>query len=147
MEQQGAARGAERQISKFVEDDEVGADQAFGDLAGPAQQFLLLERVDELDGGEDPTALLADKGYGSDAIRADLERRRVDPVIPTKSNRKVPRAISKTGSALRNRIERLVNKIKHSCRAATRYDQLPTSVLGFGTPANIRLWIRFVHGT
>jgi hypothetical protein len=33
---QGAARGAEWQIPKFVEDDEVGADQAFGDQGGGA---------------------------------------------------------------------------------------------------------------
>lgn len=33
MEQQGPARAAERQVGQLVEDDEVGADQAFGDLA------------------------------------------------------------------------------------------------------------------
>ncbi len=95
----------------------------------------------------DPTALLADKGYDSDAIRADLEGRGVDRVIPTKSNRKVQRSISKAAYAMRNRIERFFNKLKHSRRVATRYDQLPTSLLGFVMLANIRLWIRFVHAT
>ena len=33
MEQQCAARGAERQIAEFIEDHEVGMDQAAGDLA------------------------------------------------------------------------------------------------------------------
>ena len=93
----------------------------------------------------DPTALLANKGYDSDAIRANLEGRGVDPVIPTKSNRKVQRSTSKAAYAMRNRIERFFNKIKHSRRVATRYDQLPTSILGFVMLANIRLWIRFVH--
>jgi transposase len=95
----------------------------------------------------DPAALLADKGYDSDAIRADLTGRGVDPVIPTKSNRKVQRVISKAAYAMRNRIERFFNKIKHSRRVATRYDQLSTSFLGFVMLANIRLWIRFVHAT
>jgi hypothetical protein len=53
MEQQGAAGGAERRVAKFVEDDEIGADQPFGDLAGPAELLLLLERVDEFAGGEE----------------------------------------------------------------------------------------------
>jgi transposase len=95
----------------------------------------------------DPTAMLADKGYDSDAIRADLEKRGVDPVIPTKSNRKIQRAISKAAYAMRNRIERFFNKIKHSRRIATRYDQLSNSFLGFVMLANIRIWIRFVHAT
>lgn len=93
----------------------------------------------------DPEAMLADKGYDSDAIRRDLERRNVDPVIPTKANRKVQRAICRKTYAMRNRIERFFNKLKHSRRCATRYDKLATSFLGFVQLATIRLWIRFVH--
>lgn len=95
----------------------------------------------------EPAEMLADKGYDSDAIRADLDARGVEPVIPIKSNRKVQRAISRAAFSMRNRIERFFNKIKHSRRVATRYDQLPTSFLGFIMLANIRLWIRFVHAT
>jgi hypothetical protein len=57
VEEQGAARGAERQIAEFVEDDEVGAREALGDLPRNALCLLLLERVDELDGGEEPDLL------------------------------------------------------------------------------------------
>ena len=63
-----------------------------------------------------PEAMLGDKGYDSDAIRFDLKRRGIDPVIPTKSNRKVQLTIDKTAYAMRNRIERLFNKIKHLSR-------------------------------
>jgi transposase len=35
-----------------------------------------------------PAALLADRAYDTDAIRADLKRRGIKPVIPPKSNRK-----------------------------------------------------------
>ncbi len=36
-----------------------------------------------------PKALLADKGYDADAIRADLASRNIQPVIPGRSNRRV----------------------------------------------------------
>lgn len=57
-----------------------------------------------------PEAMLGDKGYDSDAIRSDLERRGIDPVIPTKSNRRVQRTIDKAAYAMRNRIKRFFNK-------------------------------------
>lgn len=95
----------------------------------------------------DPAAMLADKGYDSNAIRDDLERRDANPVIPTKSNRKVQRPVDKPTYALRNRIERFFNRLKHSRRIATRYDKLASSFLGFVQIATIRLWIRFVHTT
>jgi transposase len=94
-----------------------------------------------------PKAMLADKGYDSDTIRADLERRGSEPVIPTKSNRKVQRPICQATYALRNRIERFFNKLKHSRRVATRYDKLTNSFLGFVQLATIRIWARFVHTT
>lgn len=95
----------------------------------------------------DPAAMLADKGYDSNAIRDDLERRGADPVIPTKSNRRVQRPVDKAKYALRNRIERFFNRLKHSRRIATRYDKLASSFLGFIQIATIRQWIRFVHAT
>jgi transposase len=90
-----------------------------------------------------PTTILADKGYDSDAIRADLERRGIAPVIPTKANRKIQRPVDKPTYTLRNRIERFFNKLKHSRRVSTRYDKLASSFLGFVQLATIRYWIRF----
>ncbi len=86
-----------------------------------AQDVLMAEDV------APPDVMLGDKGYDSDAIREDLERRSIESVIPTKSNRKVQRAIDKGTYAMRNRIERFFNKIKHSRRVATRYDKLASS--------------------
>src|ERR1700722_16722215 len=57
MEEQGPARGAERQVTKLVEDDEIGVGEPGGDLAGFALKLLLFESVDEFDGGEEPYAL------------------------------------------------------------------------------------------
>ncbi len=56
VEQQGAARGAERQVSldrlrrSSVQDDEVGVGQTAGDLATAPLILLLLQRVDQVDG-------------------------------------------------------------------------------------------------
>ncbi len=53
MEQQGPARGAERQVSQFVQDHEVELGQAFGDLSGLALGLFLFEGVDQFDGREE----------------------------------------------------------------------------------------------
>jgi transposase len=47
--------------------------------------------------------------------------------------------------ALRNRIERFINRLKNSRRVAARCDQTPTRSLGFAALASISLWIGFVH--
>src|SRR5271154_6266312 len=57
MEEQGPAGGAERQIAKLVEDDEIGVGEPGCDLARFALKLLLFESVDEFDGGEEPYAL------------------------------------------------------------------------------------------
>src|SRR6202044_800551 len=57
MEEQGSAGSAERQVTKLVEDDEIGVGEPRRDLAGFALKLLLFESVDEFDGGEEPNAL------------------------------------------------------------------------------------------
>ena len=57
MEQQSAARGAEGQIAELLEDDEIGVDQAAGNLAAPTLGFFLLQGIDQLDGGEEADTL------------------------------------------------------------------------------------------
>src|SRR5580693_8933062 len=57
MEEQGPAGGAERQVAKLVEDDEIGVGEPRRDLAGFALKLLLFKSVDQFDGGEEPDAL------------------------------------------------------------------------------------------
>ena len=90
----------------------------------------------------DAGAMLADKGYDSDAIRHDLRDRATAPEIPTKSNRKVQRSVSKRLYALRSRIERFIGHLKEQRRIATRYDKTASSFLGFVLLGCVRLWIR-----
>jgi len=93
----------------------------------------------------DPGAMLADKGYDSDAIRHDLRDSGATPEIPTRSNRKVQLSISKPLYALRSRIECFIGHLKEQRRIATRYDKLATSFVGFVLLGCIRIWARFVH--
>ena len=92
-----------------------------------------------------PKALLADRGYDSDAIREDAWFHGTNPVIPTKINRKVQRPVDPLLYALRNRIERFFNKLKNARRVATRYDKTVDSFLAFVQLASIRIWLRFVN--
>jgi transposase len=93
----------------------------------------------------DPAVLLADRGYDSDAIRADIRARGGTPEIPTKRTRRVQHSVNRTLYSLRNRIERFINRLKNSRRVATRYDHTANSFLGFAMLASIRHWISFVH--
>lgn len=76
-------------------------------------------------------ALLADKGYDSDAIREEIAKAGVEAVIPAKSNRRAPIPHDREKYRWRNLVERLFNKLKNWRRIATRYDKTKESYLGF----------------
>jgi transposase len=92
-----------------------------------------------------PDALLADKAYDTDAIRADLKARGIKPVIPPKSNRTATIRYSKRLYRERNCIERVLGHLKINRAIATRYDQLADSFLGMLFIASARYWIKFVQ--
>lgn len=92
-----------------------------------------------------PDALLADKGYDADAIRADLAKRNIDVVIPGRSNRRVKIEHDRALYKQRNRIERMFGQLKINRAIATRYDQLANSFLGMVHLATAGYWLKFVH--
>lgn len=92
-----------------------------------------------------PDALLADKGYDADAIRADLAKRKIEAVIPGRSNRRVKLEHDRAFYKQRNRIERMLGRLKINRAIATRYDQLANSLLGMVQLATARYWLKFVH--
>ena len=97
-----------------------------GQAADINQAVPLLDQVDDR---IEPEALLADKGYDSDALVETLEARGITPVIPPKANRREPR---KTDFALyreRNLVERFFCKLKQYRAIATRYDKLASTFL------------------
>ena len=68
--------------------------------------------------------LLADKAYDAGYFRNLLMARRIQPVIPAKSNRKTHIPHDKILYRQRNTIERMFGRIKDWRRVATRYDKL-----------------------
>lgn len=95
-----------------------------------------------------PKDLLADAGYDSDANRHELLVHGIRPVIkPNPTRKNVPDFDSEAYKA-RNKIERIINKLKEMRQISTRYDKTRLSFLGFVMLASIRIWLpNFVNRT
>ena len=93
----------------------------------------------------DPDRLLGDKGYDSDNIRNDLAERGIEPVIPPRSNRKVPIEYDREAYKRRNLIERCVNRLKQFRRIATRYEKTARAYLSMLCIASSLIWIKTVN--
>ena len=82
----------------------------------------------------DPGAMLADKGYDSDAIRQDLHDRGAAPEIPTKRNRKVQYLVSRPLYALRSRIECFIGHLKEQLTAVNHHVMTKVGVSDYAIP-------------
>ena len=89
--------------------------------------------------------VLGDMGYDADWVRQELLLRGVLPVIPPNPVREEPVPLDRGLYRLRNRVERLVNKLKQFRAVATRYDKTAESFLAFVHLAAAHVWLRFVH--
>ncbi len=87
-------------------------------------------------------AVLADKAYDSNALRALIARMGAEAVIPSNRCRKVAIPHDAAIYKHRNRIERCFNKLKHFRRFATRYDRRTTHFTGFVYLAASMIWLR-----
>ena len=67
--------------------------------------------------------VIADKGYDSNALRAQIAAAGMQAVIPSNRTRKVRLPHDPLAYRSRNRIERCFNKLKHFRRIATRFDR------------------------
>jgi len=119
--------------------DTLGRPLRFILTAGQSGDILTAPAL--IDGFE-AEAVLADKAYDSNALRAIIAAAGAQAVIPSNRTRKtlIPhdRAIYK----LRNRIERCFNKLKHFRRFATRYDRRALHFLSFIQLAASMIWMR-----
>jgi transposase len=89
--------------------------------------------------------LIGDTGHDADRAREALLPRGVLPVVPANPVRKEPAPLDRELYRLRNRVERLVNRLKQYRAVATRYDKTAESFLAFVHLAAARVWLRFVH--
>jgi transposase len=72
----------------------------------------------------DVEEVVADKGYDSWEIKDQVLNAGMPAHIPSKKTAKEPWEIDDTAYKERNRVERLVNKMKQFRRIATRYEKL-----------------------
>lgn len=70
-----------------------------------------------------PEALAADKAYSSQAIRDSIAKRKIEDVIPTRSNETQNENFDSSKYRKRNIIERAIGWLKENRRIATRYEK------------------------
>ncbi|WP_338083737.1 MULTISPECIES: transposase [Azospirillum] len=87
-----------------------------------------------------PERLAADKAC-SGLIRSALRRRGIQPMIPTKSNERPDPTFDRDAYRERNRVERLINKLKQFRRIATRYEKRAANYLAMITIVATLLWL------
>ncbi len=129
--------------------DAIGRPVAFEVTGGEASDIRHLEPLmDDPVAIAKPKAPLGDKGYDSDSNREALLVRGILPVIPSKRSRKVIIPHDEVAYKDRNRIERMINKLKQNRRIATRFDKTLSSFTAFISLAAIRIWLpTFVNRT
>ena len=92
--------------------------------------------------GQAASAVLADKAYDSNALRATIAAMGATAVIPSNRTRKIIIPHDAAAYKCRNRIERCFNRLKHFRRFATRYDRRTIHFSGFVHLAAAIIWIR-----
>lgn len=92
--------------------------------------------------GQAGAAVLADKAYDSNALRALIAAMGTEAVIPSNRSRKQPIPHDEAAYRHRNRIERCFNRLKHFRRFATRYDRRTIHFTGFVHLATAMNWMR-----
>ena len=97
-------------------------------------------QVSALVAGGQPSHVMADKGYDSQAFVDDSEQAGALAVLPPRSSRKSPRAYAVEVYKQHHLIERCVNKLKHVRRIATRYARKATHVLALLSLAAASVW-------
>ena len=86
-------------------------------------------------------AVVADKGYDSDAFVDIIVATGAEAVIPPRSNRLTLRAYDKERYKARNLVERFFNRLKQFRRLATRYDKLAHRFNAFLNLASAYIWL------
>ncbi len=113
------------------------SDETGQDHDAPVCRILL----DQLQPGQ---AVLADKAYDGDWIRNMIWEQGAIDVIPSKSNRKIPKEFDAELYKLRNHIERFFGRLKASFRRiATRYEKTAQNFMAMIKLAAVRLWCQF----
>jgi transposase len=88
-----------------------------------------------------PRRLCGDKGYSNGQIRRYLRKLGLRVTIPRKSNEHRGGPFARAIYRTRNRIERLINRLKQFRRVATRYEKRAENYRAMLTIAAIKVWL------
>lgn len=108
------------------------------------EQLMVGGKVKRSEGGRPrvrPKRVCGDKGYSSRKIRSYLRRRGIRHTIPRKRNERRTGPFDKVLYRLRNRVERLINRLKQFRRIATRYEKRADNYLAMLHIGSILLWL------
>lgn len=125
-----AVSGGERHESRYVE-----ALLARGHVRRPARGRPRVQ----------PRRLVGDRGYSYPTVRRLLARRHIQAVIPRRRDQRPEDGrhapLDRAAYRERNRVERLVNRLKQHRRVATRYEKRARHYLAMLTIAAALLWL------
>ena len=117
-------------------------------LGNPIAFFLTPGQAHDLQGADAllpqmrADTLLADKAFDADQrVIEPLLAAGKSPVIPSKSNRKIPRALDKEMYKARHLIENFYCKLKQFRAIATRYDKTARNFLAAIHLAAASIWL------
>jgi transposase len=99
-------------------------------------------QAEELLKGWKTTRVLADKGYDSNAVLANVAALDAEAVIPPKANRLIQRVYDKEFYKERHLVECFFNKLKQFRRVFSRFDQQARNYLSFVQFASMMIWLR-----
>ena len=86
--------------------------------------------------------LIADKAYDADRLRAWLQDKGIEAVIPGRAARAVVYPLNRTAYRRRNIVERMFGRLKNWKRIATRYDRLAVNYLAaISLVATVTQWL------
>jgi transposase len=111
--------------------------------AGDAPQFESLLRyvITDPEQAAAVEAILADKGYDSNAILELIASWEAEAVIPSRKNRTQARAHDEELYEGRNVVERLIGRVKQYRRVAMRYEKTARNYLAMLHLASAIVWL------
>jgi transposase len=92
--------------------------------------------------GRKPGAILADRGYDSDANLEAVRREGAEAVIPPKKNRKTPQNCDYALYKERHQVECAISKLKYFRRIFSRFDKYASHFVAFIHFAATLQWLK-----
>ena len=86
--------------------------------------------------------ILRDKAFDCDDFINQIISQNCNPVIPPRSNRKVPREVDYYLYKERHLVECFFSKVKHFRRIFSRFDKMAAAYMGFLAFASAIIWLR-----